>query len=267
LFDPAAGSWTLTSNLKTARFFCAATLLADGRVLVEGGFDGNLNVAIGAELYDTGLGFRPDWQPQIETVTSPLPLGGSLIVTGLQFKGISQASSGSFQDSSANYPIVQLRSLGSGYLVFVPVDPVGGWSDTFFASASVDDFPQGPALVTLFANAIPSDSKFIIVTGPQGTPTPTPSATATPTATPSATPTQTPTATPTATATVTPTVTATPTPSPTVTPTPSVSPRPLPTPRSRPTPRPRPTPLSVQGRFTVRAMEFQPSFVGHKVNQ
>ena len=63
------------------------------------------------ELYDIGLGFvRPDWQPQITTATSPLITGTSLILIGSRFQGISQASGGNFQDSSTNYPVVQLRT-------------------------------------------------------------------------------------------------------------------------------------------------------------
>ena len=88
-----------------------------------------------AELYDPGLGFvRPDWQPQIATATSPLVIGSSFMLTGSRFQGISQASGGNFQDSSSNYPVVQLRNIDNGQVAFLPVDPVAGWSDTAFTS-------------------------------------------------------------------------------------------------------------------------------------
>ena len=86
-----------------------------------------------AELYDIGLGFiRPDWQPQIATAT--FTSGNSLMLTGSRFQGISQASGGNFQDSSTNYPVVQLRSIDNSQVAFLPVDPTAGWSDTAFTS-------------------------------------------------------------------------------------------------------------------------------------
>ena len=84
-------------------------------------------------------------------------------MTGSLFQGISQASAGNFQDSSSNYPIVQLRSLDSSEVVFLLVDPVGGWSDTSFTSLPLRHFPFGPALVTVFTNGIPSTAKYLVV--------------------------------------------------------------------------------------------------------
>src|SRR5206468_10379965 len=123
------------------------------------------------------------------TATSPLELGSSLMLTGSRFQGISQASAGNFQDSSTNYPVVQLRNIDNSQIAFLPVDPIAGWSDTAFTSTPVNDFPPGPALVTVFTNGIPSDSKYLVVesTTPTPTPTPTATATATPTATATAT--------------------------------------------------------------------------------
>src|SRR5437762_6553609 len=131
---------------------------------------------------------RPDWQPQITTATSPLILGTSLVLTGSRFQGISQASGGNFQDSSTNYPVVQLRDIDSSEVAFLPVDPTAGWSDTTFTSTPVNNFPPGPALVTVFINGIPSDSKYLVVAA---APTPTPTPTASPTATLAGTPTAT----------------------------------------------------------------------------
>ena len=66
--------------------------------------------------------------PLNSTPGSPLVLSGSL------FQGISQASGGNVQDSSTNYPVVQLRSLDNSQVAFLPVDPIAGWSDTAFTS-------------------------------------------------------------------------------------------------------------------------------------
>jgi hypothetical protein len=142
-------------------------LLPNGKVLVAGGSDSSFNPSASAELYDIGLGFvRPDWQPQIATVTQDSD--GSLALTGSRFQGISQASGGNYQDSSTNYPLVQLRAIDNSQVAFLPVDPIAGWSDTSFTSTLVNNFPPGPALVTVFTNGIPSDSKYLLVTS--GTP-------------------------------------------------------------------------------------------------
>jgi Kelch motif/Galactose oxidase, central domain len=162
LYDPASGTWTATGSLTTAREVHTATLLPNGKVLVAGGYNGGFLSS--AELYDIGLGFtRPDWQPQITTATSPLVLGSSLMLTGSRFQGISQASGGNFQDSSTNYPVVQLRNIDNSQVAFLPVDPTAGWSDTSFTSIPVNNFPPGPALVTVFTNGIPSDSTYVVV--------------------------------------------------------------------------------------------------------
>ena len=142
-------------------------MLPNGKVLVAGGLSTS-GILTSAELYDVGLGFmRPDWQPQIATATSPLITGTSLVLTGSRFQGISQASGGNgFQDSSTNYPVVQLRDIDNSQVAFLPVDPIAGWSDTTFTSTPVNNFPPGPALVTVFTNGIPSDATYVLVTSP-----------------------------------------------------------------------------------------------------
>ena len=85
------------------------------------------------------------------------------MLKGSRFKGISQASGGNTQDSSTNYPIVQLRSIDNSQVVFAPVAPIKGWSDTSFTSLPVTNFPFGPALVTVFTNGIPSRTRYVVV--------------------------------------------------------------------------------------------------------
>jgi hypothetical protein len=55
LYDPAAGTWTPTGSLATARVYHTATLLANGKVLVVGGAVGGSVVSSG-ELYDPAAG-------------------------------------------------------------------------------------------------------------------------------------------------------------------------------------------------------------------
>lgn len=48
--DPASGTWTVTGSLNTARYAYTATLLSNGKVLVAGGLDSDLNPLNSAEL-------------------------------------------------------------------------------------------------------------------------------------------------------------------------------------------------------------------------
>ena len=151
-------------------------------------------------------------------MVSPLIVPGSeLTASGSRFQGISEASGGNgVQNSSSNYPLVQLLSLVNEQTLFLPVDAMTGWSDTSFTSTPItlmttssSGFPIGYALVTVFTNGIPSQSQFVLAATSTPNPTPTPTITPTPTATPTAT--ATPTPTPTSTPTPTPTPTSTPT--------------------------------------------------------
>ena len=138
-----------------------------GKVLVAGGFISTLS---SAELYDPGLGFDPSWQPLLTAVSPSILPGSELTASGSRFKGISEASGGNgAQNSSSNYPLVQLLSLANEQTLFLPVDAMTGWSDTFFTSTPItlmttssSGFPIGYALVTVFTNGIPSQSQFVL---------------------------------------------------------------------------------------------------------
>jgi hypothetical protein len=112
-----------------------------------------------AELYDVGLDFDDSWRPEIASAR----FSKSLRLTGSLFQGVSQASGGNTQDSSSNYPIVQLRNIDSSQIAFPLVDPRRGWSDTSFTSLRSQNVPAGPGLVTVFTNGIPSDSVYLVV--------------------------------------------------------------------------------------------------------
>jgi hypothetical protein len=53
LYDPAAGSWSVTGSSNSGRYGHTVTLLANGHVLVVGGFAGLGSKS--AELYDLGF--------------------------------------------------------------------------------------------------------------------------------------------------------------------------------------------------------------------
>jgi O-glycosyl hydrolase len=160
LYDPATGTWTATGPLNTARYYHTATLLPNGKVLVAGGY-GSSGVLSSAELYNVGLGFNASWQPQIATVNSPLSPSSSVMLTGSQFRGISEGSGGNgCQDSPADYPVVQLRRLDNEQTLFLLTT---NWSTNSFTSAPGWNLPPGYALVTVFVNGIPSPSSILII--------------------------------------------------------------------------------------------------------
>jgi hypothetical protein len=156
VFDPASETWTTTSPLTTARGDHTATLLPDGDVLAAGGFDSLGDPLTSAEVYDVGLGFSSDWQPQLDAFGSELALGGNLALSGSGFRGISEGSCGSSQASPGDVPVVQLLSLANEQTLFLLPDPDSAWSDTSFISGRVSGFPPGYALATVFVNGIPS---------------------------------------------------------------------------------------------------------------
>jgi N-acetylneuraminic acid mutarotase len=51
IYDPVANAWSAGSGLSVVRAQHAATLLPNGTMLVEGGFDGSLNPVNSSELY------------------------------------------------------------------------------------------------------------------------------------------------------------------------------------------------------------------------
>jgi hypothetical protein len=132
-------------------------------VLVAGG-GGSGGYLSSAELYDVGLGFSASWQPQIATTTSPLGLGGRLVITGSKFRGISEGSGGSSpQGSPSDHPVVQLRSIESERTLFLLCT---NWSTNSFTAAPVWGFPPGYALVTVFVNGVPSTGSVLSISVP-----------------------------------------------------------------------------------------------------
>jgi hypothetical protein len=168
LYDPATGTWVATMSMTNAHCWHTATLLPNGKVLVAGGFNTTSGELSSAELFDVGLGYTNSWQPQIATVTSPFNLGGSLVITGSQFRGISEGSGGNSQDSPADYPLVQLRRLDNEQTVFLLTT---NWSTNSFTSLPVWNFPAGYALATVFVNGIQSTSSVVNISVPVPTAT------------------------------------------------------------------------------------------------
>src|SRR5262249_11195543 len=114
------------------------------------------------ELYNVGLGFATNWQPQIATFTSTLNLGGDLVLTGSKFRGVSEGSGGnSSQGSPGDCPVVQLRRVDSEQVLNLSST---NWNSSSFVSLPVTNFPAGWAMMTVFVNGVPGLSKTLLVT-------------------------------------------------------------------------------------------------------
>jgi N-acetylneuraminic acid mutarotase len=163
LYDPEIadnlweeGPWTPAPDMEVGRYYPTATLLATGQVLVTGGA-----ADFKTELYDPqGWASGPTMGPTIDDISNPLVPGSQLGLTGTGFRGISEASGGATNSSATNYPLVQLRRLDSGRILWLPPDADNPFTDTTFRSRAFQDFQTGHCLVTVFVNGIPSVSQF-----------------------------------------------------------------------------------------------------------
>jgi N-acetylneuraminic acid mutarotase len=97
LYDPVSGSWTAANSMTTNRAHHTATLLPNGKVLVAGGLNSNLNPINSADLFDPATGLwtptGPMNSPRGDHTATLLPNGKVLVAAGV--------SSGSYLTNSA----------------------------------------------------------------------------------------------------------------------------------------------------------------------
>ncbi len=162
IYDPASEEWTLAGNLVSPRFYHAAALLLDGRVMVVGGKDRD-NVFDSAELFDSGIGFNAAWRPQLNPIPTQVRLAKPLVLTGSQLRGYHwlEAASGNASGSATNYPLVQLRRMDNGQIIWLAPDPKVGFTNSAITTLPISNIKTGLAILTVFVNGIPSMSQVI----------------------------------------------------------------------------------------------------------
>jgi Kelch motif/Galactose oxidase, central domain len=147
LYNPKTGKFTSTGSMADSRMAPTATLLADGRVLLAGGWGGLGEVLSSAELYDPKTGAftsTGSMAPKADYTATLLPSGLVLVVGGgnaaqtydpgtgvfTQVPGVSDLARG----GSANVPLSGTATLLSdGRVLFVG----GGDGNNVFASAEL----------------------------------------------------------------------------------------------------------------------------------
>jgi hypothetical protein len=104
VYDPASGTFSPTGNLITPRYSHSASLLANGKVLIAGGYDSNLKILASAEIYDPATGsFSATGNMNVPRADGvPVANNSLLLGTGkvLVFEGIATCSTAELYDPS-----------------------------------------------------------------------------------------------------------------------------------------------------------------------
>jgi Kelch motif/Divergent InlB B-repeat domain/Galactose oxidase, central domain len=161
VYDPETGTWDTSGALDTGCMGHTATLLADGRVLIIGGENASGYLA-SAATYEPNPGISPAWRPILNAVTTPLAIGQELTASGSGWRGYNytETSYGGTNNSATNFPLVQLYRLDNAQTIWLTTR---NFSETALTSLPLTSFTPGPALATVYVNAIPSQSKLIQV--------------------------------------------------------------------------------------------------------
>lgn len=162
LYNPASNTWGPAGSLTAIRNAHTATLLPSGKVLFAAGF-GASSTLNSAELYLEDFGIADVRRPVISTATNPIPLGGSLTVTGTGFTGDSEASGGSSNNSATNYPLLQLRRLDSDQIVWASPATSSTRSATSYQSAPLSSLLRGQYSLSIIVNGIASSATMVNV--------------------------------------------------------------------------------------------------------
>jgi hypothetical protein len=120
-------------------------------------------------IYNPAGAYNPAWAPSIQSAPSAVSPGGSYLISGYRFNGMSQgAAYGDDQQSATNYPLVRITNNRSGHVFYSRTH-----DHSSMAVASSDlvsthfDVPptqeRGPSQIVVVTNGIPSAPIAIVV--------------------------------------------------------------------------------------------------------
>jgi uncharacterized repeat protein (TIGR01451 family) len=152
------------SNNGPSSFRVRTLLLPTGQVLVT---DGSSNV----HLYTPSGTFASAWRPVITSAPSNVVAGGTYVISGQQFNGMSQASMyGDDAQMATNYPLVRITNDGTGHVCYARThnhSSMGVATGSAIVSTTFEGplcLESGPSHLVVVANGIPSAP--IVVNGP-----------------------------------------------------------------------------------------------------
>ena len=120
-------------------------------------------------VYNPSGSYNPAWTPSIQSAPSRITAGGSYLISGYRFNGMSQgAAYGDDQQAATNYPLVRITNNRTGHVFYSRTH-----DHSSMAVASNDlvsthfDVPvtqeHGPSTLVVIANGIPSAPVAVIV--------------------------------------------------------------------------------------------------------
>lgn len=161
-YDPASNTWSLAGNLSAPRRYPSAVALSTGDILVAGGSNNSASTGLSTtERLSRHAGLDDSRRPLVTTANDPFAPGRLLELNGHGFTGDSEAAGGGTQSSATNSPLVQLRRIDSGQIVWASPAADSDRSPTSYRSAPLPGLPGGHYEMTLSVNAIPSLSRVV----------------------------------------------------------------------------------------------------------
>ncbi len=116
--------------------------------------------------------YQPAWAPTITSVPSTLNNGTTYLIGGTQFNGLNQGCAfGDEQQNATNYPLVRITNNATGHVFYARTHNhstmgVATGSATVYTYFDVPiNIENGPSIIQVVANAIPSAPAAVTVTG------------------------------------------------------------------------------------------------------
>jgi hypothetical protein len=120
-------------------------------------------------VYNPAGSYNPGWAPTIQSAPTRVTPGGSYVISGYRFNGMSQgAAYGDDHQAATNYPLVRITNNRTGHVFYSRTH-----DHSSMAVASPDlvsthfDVPasqeRGPSQLVVVANGIPSSSVVVTV--------------------------------------------------------------------------------------------------------